>query len=106
MIILKASDVPADLRRFFEPLTGSPDVWKIPTQPTPDAHFATFPEALAERCILAGSAQGDLVLDPFFGSGTVGKVAERLGRRWTGIELNPAYVTIAGKKTAQKGLFG
>jgi DNA modification methylase len=80
-------------------------VWTIPTQPTPDAHFATFPEALAERCILAGSAQGDTVLDPFFGSGTVGKVAERLGRKWIGCELNPAYVGIAEKKTAQKGLF-
>ena len=89
---------------------GSPDtrnartVWTIPTQPTPDAHFATFPEALAERCILAGSAQGDTVLDPFFGSGTVGKVAERLGREWIGCELNPAYVGIAAKKTAQIGL--
>ena len=80
-------------------------VWTIPTQPTPDAHFATFPEALAERCILAGSAQGDTVLDPFFGSGTVGKVAERLGRKWIGCELNAKYVTISEKKTAQKGLF-
>jgi DNA modification methylase len=165
-------------------------VWTIPTQPTPDAHFATFPEALAERCILAGTSERgccpqcrapwvrvtekgpshyaqikgerswremdevaqangtilrageggntrnengtvpslraaevtllgwqptcnhglepvpDVILDPFFGSGTVGKVAERLGRGWVGIELNPSYVTIAGKKTAQKGLFG
>jgi DNA modification methylase len=80
-------------------------VWTIPTQPTPDAHFATFPEALAERCILAGSAHGDTVLDPFFGSGTVGKVAERLGREWIGCELNPKYVEIAGKKTAQIGMF-
>jgi DNA modification methylase len=80
-------------------------VWTIPTQPTPDAHFATFPEALAERCILAGSAPGDAILDPFFGSGTVGKVAERLGRKWTGIELNPAYVGISERKTAQRGLF-
>ena len=47
-----------------------------------------------------------MVLDPFFGSGTVGKVAERLGRKWIGIELSPEYVKIAGKKTAQKGLFG
>jgi len=80
-------------------------VWTIPTQPTPDAHFATFPEALAERCILAGSAHGDTVLDPFFGSGTVGKVAERLGRKWIGCELNPSYVEIGKVKTAQKGLF-
>ena len=91
---------------------GDPDagrnartVWTIPTQPTPDAHFATFPEALAERCILAGTAMGDTVLDPFFGSGTVGRVAERLGRKWVGIELNHGYVGIAEKKTAQRGLF-
>jgi DNA modification methylase len=81
-------------------------VWTIPTQPTPDAHFATFPEALAERCILAGSAPGDVILDPFFGSGTVGKVAERLGRKWVGVELSPAYSEIAKRKTAQMGLLG
>jgi site-specific DNA-methyltransferase (cytosine-N4-specific) len=80
-------------------------VWTIPTQPTPEAHFATFPEALAERCILAGSAEGDTVLDPFFGSGTVGRVAERLGRSWIGCELNPKYVEIAERRTAQVGLF-
>ena len=86
-------------------LRNARTVWTIPTQPTPDAHFATFPEALAERCILAGSAQGDTVLDPFFGSGTVGKVAERLGRAWIGCELNPKYVEIGAKKTAQRGIF-
>lgn len=80
-------------------------VWTIPTQPTRDAHFATFPEALVEPCILAGSRTGDAVLDPFFGSGTVGKVAERLGRRWMGIELNPGYCGIADRKTAQRGIF-
>ena len=97
----------ASTRRFgANPSTrNARTVWTIPTQPTPDAHFATFPEALAERCILAGSAQGNLVLDPFFGSGTVGKVAERFGRRWTGIELNPAYVGISERKTAQRGIF-
>ena len=155
-------------------------VWTIPTQPTPEAHFATFPEALAERCILAGSSERgqcpechaawvpveertggppnnrfrdglagdcktahqtgtvagaapsrlyaeygypqikrtgwrptcdhgkesvpDVILDPFFGSGTVGKVAERLGRKWIGIELNEKYVEIAERKTRQMGL--
>lgn len=80
-------------------------VWTIPTQPTSDAHFATFPEALVAPCILAGSRSGDTVLDPFFGSGTVGKVAEQHGRRWIGIELNPSYCEIGKRKTAQRGLF-
>jgi DNA modification methylase len=52
-----------------------------------------------------GATRPDVVLDPFFGSGTVGKVAERLGRKWVGIELNPAYVGISEKKTAQRGIF-
>jgi DNA modification methylase len=70
-------------------------VWTIPTQPYPDAHFATFPEALPERCIKAGSRLGDTVLDPFCGSGTTGRVAIRLGRAFVGIELNPAYAEMA-----------
>ncbi len=75
-------------------------VWTVPTQPFPDAHFAVMPEALVEPCILAGSAPGDLVLDPFAGSGTVGVVALRHGRRFVGIELNPAYVDMARKRIA------
>lgn len=55
-------------------------VWTIPTQSFDGAHFATFPEALVEPCVLAGSWPGDIVFDPFFGSGTTGKVASRLGR--------------------------
>jgi DNA modification methylase len=70
-------------------------VWHIATQPYADAHFATFPEALPERCIKAGSRLGDTVLDPFCGSGTTGRVAIRLGRSFVGIELNPAYAEMA-----------
>jgi DNA modification methylase len=70
-------------------------VWPIATQPYPDAHFATFPEAIPERCIKAGSRIGDLVLDPFTGSGTTGAVALRLGRSFVGCELNPAYAELA-----------
>lgn len=69
-------------------------VWTIPTQPFAGAHFATFPEALVSRCILAGSRPGDIVFDPFMGSGTVGKVATDLGRRFIGCELNPEYVEL------------
>jgi DNA modification methylase len=70
-------------------------VWSIPTQPYPDAHFATFSEALPERCIKAGSRLGDMVLDPFCGSG---QVAIQLGRSFVGIELNPTYAELARKR--------
>jgi site-specific DNA-methyltransferase (cytosine-N4-specific) len=79
-------------------------VWTIPTMPYAGAHFATMPEQLVEPCILAGSRFGDLVCDPFLGSGTVGAVAERLGRRWVGIDLNPLYHALAKARTAQRGL--
>lgn len=73
-------------------------VWTVPTQPFPDAHFATFPEALIEPCILAGSRQGDTVLDPFAGSGTVGVVCAKAQRQFIGIELNPEYVAMAERR--------
>lgn len=74
------------------------DVWRVPVQPVKEAHFATFPEKLIEPCILAGCKQGGVVLDPFFGSGTTGIVAERYGRDYIGIELNPEYVKIAERR--------
>ena len=147
------------------------DVWTINSEPTPEAHFATFPQKLVEPCILAGTSEkgccavcgaprvrvtekveGEpenyhgssfstgktgangldrvssaprgssvtaswrpscshdapsvpcLVLDPFLGSGTVGKVAERLGRRWVGLELSADYIAIAENGTAQMGI--
>lgn len=73
-------------------------VWTIPTQPTPEAHFATFPEALIVPCIKAGCPEGGTVLDPFFGSGTTGIVAKKLNRKWIGIELNPEYIKIAERR--------
>lgn len=84
-----------------EPLThrNARSVWSIATTPYADAHFATFPEALAERCIRAGSRAGDLVLDPFGGSGTVARVAERLGRSWALIELNQDYIELQERRT-------
>jgi DNA modification methylase len=63
-----------------------------------------MPEKLVEPCILAGCPSGGLVLDPFLGSGTVGAVAERLGRRWAGVDLNPAYHVLGKARTAQRGL--
>ncbi|ANA34994.1 DNA-methyltransferase [Ralstonia mannitolilytica] len=79
-------------------------VWTVPTTPYPGAHFATFPEALVEPCILAGSRPGDIVFDPFMGSGTVASVAQRLGRRWLGAELNPEYIALQADRTRQLGL--
>jgi DNA modification methylase len=73
-------------------------VWEVPTQAYSEAHFATFPEALVEPCILAGSKEGDLILDPFCGSGTTLAVAVRLQRNAVGIELNPAYIELARKR--------
>ena len=73
-------------------------VWTIATQPFPGAHFATFPTALVEPCILAGSRPGDVVLDPFAGAGTTGLVANRLGRAFLGIELSPAYCAMARRR--------
>jgi site-specific DNA-methyltransferase (cytosine-N4-specific) len=79
-------------------------VWTVPTQPYSEAHFATFPPALIEPCILAGSRVGDIVFDPFFGSGTTGQVAQSLGRQWIGCELNPEYEVLQRKRTAQQGM--
>lgn len=73
-------------------------VWNVNTMPFSDAHFATFPPALIEPCILASSKAGDFVLDPFFGSGTVGVVCQEFKRRFVGIELNDEYVGIARKR--------
>ena len=80
-------------------------VWKINTKPYKEAHFAVFPEELPTLCIKAGSKEGDVILDPFFGSGTTGWVAQRLGRAWLGIELNPEYIKIAEKRFIQQDLF-
>ncbi|WP_115539990.1 DNA-methyltransferase [Xanthomonas campestris] len=73
-------------------------VWTVATKPFREAHFATFPEQLIEPCVLAGAPAGGVVLDPFMGAGTTAMVAERLGRGWLGIELNPEYALIAQER--------
>jgi len=71
------------------------NVWSIATHPFPGAHFATFPPEIPRRCILAGSREGDTILDPFAGAGTTLLVADRLGRNGIGVELNPEYAQMA-----------
>ncbi len=73
-------------------------VWSIHTQATDHAHYAVFPPALIEPCILSSSREQDFILDPFFGSGTVGLVCQKLNRRFVGIELNPEYADLAVKR--------
>jgi DNA modification methylase len=73
-------------------------VWKINQKPYAGAHFAVFPEELVKTCMLAGSKEGDLVLDPFVGSGTTGAVANKLKRNFIGIDLNPDYCIMAEER--------
>lgn len=74
------------------------DVWTVAPANYAEAHFATFPPDLIKPCILAGTKSGDMVLDPFGGSGTTGMVALELGRSATLIELNPDYAAMARKR--------
>lgn len=90
--------------RNYEP--APLEVWPIATRPFSEAHFATFPPELAERCILAGCPRGGVVLDPFGGAGTTALVAERHGRDAVLIELNPEYAEITRRRLlADGGLF-
>jgi DNA modification methylase len=82
------------------------NVWEIATQAYPDAHFATFPTRLVEPMVLASSSPGDVVLDPFAGSGTVGVVCEWLGRDFVGVELNPEYCEMARRRIEVEGRLG
>lgn len=79
-------------------------VWSIQTMQYADAHFATFPEELPRRCILAGCPEGGTVLDPFMGSGTTAKVARDLGRQSVGVELNTEYAGLCARRLQQQSL--
>lgn len=79
-------------------------VWKINTKPFKEAHFAVYPEKLIEPMIKAGCPENGVVLDPFFGAGTTAVVAQKLNRKWLGIELNPEYIKIAEKRLMQRTL--
>ena len=79
-------------------LRNKRSVWRVATQGYREAHFATFPEKLIEPCVLAGSKEGGIVLDPFLGSGTTAAVAKKHNRGFIGIELNPEYVEMAKRR--------
>jgi DNA modification methylase len=76
-------------------------VWEVTTKPYKGAHFAVFPEELIEPCILAGSEEGDIVLDPFIGSGTTARVAKKHGRYYLGCELNKKYDSLQTERISQ-----
>ena len=87
------TQVREDFSDFDQQFRRKRDVWEVSTNTYKmDEHFAMFPEKLIEPCILAGSAVGGVVLDPFFGSGTTGAVAKRYGREFIGIDLNARYL--------------
>jgi len=102
--------------RFRDTATGSKDcmvgdkknkrsVWTVTSKPFSGAHFATFPPDLIQPCILAGCPEGGTVLDPFFGSGTVGAVCQKWGRKCIGIELSADYCELARRRFDQGVLF-
>lgn len=100
-LLSKAKNYYYDYEEIREPTNGGDamrnrrSVWTIRTEGFHGAHFATFPRELVRLCLLAGSRPGDLVIDPFFGAGTVGLVCQEQGRAFLGIELNPSYVELA-----------
>lgn len=81
-------------------------VWSVTTSRYKDAHFATYPPELITPCILAGSKEGDIILDPFSGSGTTGEVALLYNRNYIGLELNSEYAKLSEKRLTQaSGMF-
>ena len=90
----------SDKERTEDGKRNKRSVWTVATRPYKGAHFATFPTALIEPCILAGSRPGDIVLDPFMGSGTTAQVALQHGRRAVGCELNPEYLSLIEQRLA------
>ena len=114
---ITAGNIRSDKKEAYRPLNGSPkngyvqsafrnkrSVWTIPSQPYDGAHFAAFPPALITPMILAGSPIDGVVLDPFGGSGTTGKVANNHKRKAIIIDINPEYVELQKTRTSLRGI--
>ena len=106
LVNLKGRAMPpqvADDPERWANLTGrnKRDVWTVTTKPYKEAHFATFPPDLIEPCILAGTKEGDIVLDPFNGSGTTGEVSIMHNRFYIGCEINPDYVRLTKRRLSK-----
>lgn len=93
---------PSKKLRNYKPMRAMRDVWKISTAQYAGMHHAVFPKELVENCVRASSDEGDYILDPFAGSGTVGVVSANLGRNFVGIELNPKYIKLAEKRMKEE----
>lgn len=90
--------------REYDGQRNKRSVWTVTTKPYEGAHFAVFPQDLIEPCIMAGSPVGGVVLDPFMGSGTTAQVAQNLGRKYVGCELNTEYKPLQDKRLRQMSL--
>ena len=90
-----------DVDAIKEPTRRKRSVWNVQTKPYRGAHFAVYPPELIEPCIKAGSEEGDIVLDPFMGSGTTAMVAKSLGRDYIGCELHEDYGNLIQKRVEE-----
>jgi len=91
------------LEKSYE-MANKRSVWSVPVKPYKGAHFAVFPNELIEPCVMAGAPVGGVVLDPFMGSGTTAQVAQTLGRKYLGCELNPNYEKLQKDRVKQMSL--
>ena len=90
-LLSKSQNYYFDVYAIKEPTRRKRSVWTVNNKPYKGAHFAVFPPDLIEPCIRAGSREGDIVLDPFMGSGTTAMVAKSLNRYYMGCELHEEY---------------
>ena len=100
-LLSKSQNYYFDVDAIKEPTRRKRSVWNIQNKPYRDAHFAVYPPELIEPCILAGSREGDIVLDPFIGSGTTAMVAKALGRDYIGCELHEDYGNLIQKRIGE-----